>query len=57
MKKNDTTQKVHATPQGSGYVPGIRIAGKWLIELGFTTGTEVSVNFNQNQITITKIKN
>jgi len=47
--------KVSNFPQGNKYVPGIRIAGKYLKNLGFSFRDEVIITCEQGQITIQKI--
>lgn len=33
-------------PQGKSYVPGVRIAGKYLLNLGFNVGDQVELSPN-----------
>lgn len=43
-KKNEArTVRVVATPQGKGYVPGVRLAGHYLKNLGFKLGDTVVI--------------
>lgn len=43
-KKNEArTVRVVATPQGKGYVPGVRLAGQYLKNLGFNMGDTVVI--------------
>lgn len=43
-KKNEArTVRVVATPQGKGYVPGVRLAGQYLKNLGFSLGDLVEI--------------
>lgn len=46
--------KVFAFPQNSGYVPSIRVAGKWLAEMGFVCGDRVTLTAENGKITIHK---
>jgi hypothetical protein len=46
MEKKDRRKagkalRVVAFPQGAGYVPSIKVAGKWLRDFGFELGDEV----------------
>jgi hypothetical protein len=47
--------KVVEYPQGNSYVPGIRIAGKWLSVFGFNYGDSVRLRARKNAIVIRKI--
>jgi hypothetical protein len=44
--------KVFAFPQNNGYVPSIRVAGKWLAEMGFVYGDRVTLIAENGIITI-----
>ena len=44
--------KVFAFPQNNGYVPSIRVAGKWLTEMGFVCGDRVTLTAENGKITI-----
>jgi hypothetical protein len=44
--------KVVQFPQNDNYVPGIRVAGRWLAELGFPYGTEVQLTASEGRIII-----
>jgi hypothetical protein len=44
--------KVFAFPQNNGYVPSIRVAGKWLYEMGFVYGDRVTLTAENGIITI-----
>jgi len=44
--------KVFAFPQNNGYVPSIRVAGKWLAEIGFACGDRVTLTAENGRITI-----
>jgi len=44
--------KVFAFPQNEGYVPSIRVAGKWLTEIGFDYGDGVRLIAENGKITI-----
>ena len=46
--------KVFAFPQNNGYVPSIRVAGKWLAEIGFACGDRVRLTAENGTITIRK---
>jgi len=46
--------KVFAFPQNNGYVPSIRVAGKWLAEIGFVCGDRVTLTAENGKITIHK---
>ncbi len=46
--------KVFAFPQNNGYVPSIRVAGKWLAEMGFACGDRVTLTAEDGKITIDK---
>ena len=46
--------KVCGVPQGSGYVPGVRIAGNYLNDLNFSRDDHVIVDCQKNRITIKK---
>ena len=46
--------KVFAFPQNNGYVPSIRVAGKWLAEMGFVCGDRVTLNAEDGEIIIHK---
>jgi hypothetical protein len=48
--------KVIEFPQNNAYVPGIRIAGKWLSGFEFNFGDSVKITAKENIITIEKIK-
>ena len=39
-------------PQNDNYVPGIRVAGKWLAVHGFPYGTEVQLTASEGRIII-----
>ncbi len=43
-----------AFPQNNGYVPSIRVAGKWLAEMGFAYGDRVTLIAENGTITIRK---
>ena len=43
-----------AFPQNQGYVPSIRVAGKWLVEMGFACGDRVRLTAKNGKITIHK---
>jgi hypothetical protein len=45
---------VFAFPQNNGYVPSIRVAGKWLAEMGFACGDRVKLTAENGKITIQK---
>jgi hypothetical protein len=49
------TQHVVKTPQGKQYVPGVRIAGKYLTELNFNINDEVQILTAPECIVITKV--
>jgi hypothetical protein len=42
-------------PQGKGYVPGIRLAGEWLQNLGFNRFDRVVITCAEGMINIQKI--
>jgi hypothetical protein len=46
--------KVFAFPQNNGYVPSIRVAGKWLAEMGFVYGDKVTLTAENGKITISR---
>jgi len=46
--------KVFAFPQNQGYVPSIRVAVKWLAEMGFACGDRVTLTAENGEITIHK---
>ncbi|MDR1369883.1 MAG: type I toxin-antitoxin system SymE family toxin [Dysgonamonadaceae bacterium] len=46
--------KVCNLPQASGYVPGINLKGKYLMEFGFSPGDFVKVEVGDNKIVISK---
>lgn len=46
--------KVCSIPQGSGYVPGVRVAGKYLNELNFSVDDVVIMTCKKDQIIIKK---
>jgi hypothetical protein len=46
--------KVFAFPQNNGYVPSIRVAGKWLAEMGFVCGDRVTLTAENGKIIIDK---
>jgi hypothetical protein len=47
--KNDARQvRVTNFPQGKSYVPGVRVAGKYLLNLGFKIGDEVLITPNED---------
>lgn len=46
---------VHKVPQGKEYVPGIRVAGKYLSKLNYQYGDKVKLTVTENQIIITKL--
>jgi hypothetical protein len=52
--KQSRDLKVFAFPQNNGYVPSIRVAGKWLAEMGFTYGDRVKLTAENGKITIQK---
>ena len=52
MKK---TRKVYYLYQGKGYVPYIKIAGKYLSRYGLEIGDKVEVTISQGEILIHKI--
>lgn len=55
MKKHEKKiMKVSQVPQGSGYVPGVRIAGSYLQSFGFNVDDPVLVTCAKNTVTITK---
>ena len=43
-----------AFPQNNGYVPSIRVSGKWLAEMGFAYGDKVRLIAENGKITIHK---
>lgn len=49
--------KVCKVPQGSSYVPGVRIAGEYLTGLNFNLGDNVIIKATKNKIVITKAEN
>ena len=55
--KLQKTLKVCNSPQGNGYVPGIRLCGKYLSEFGFELGDTVCVEISKNKIIIKSHKN
>ena len=46
--------KVFAFPQNNSYVPSIRVAGKWLAEMGFVCGDRVTLTAENGTIIIRK---
>jgi hypothetical protein len=52
--KRSKDLKVFAFPQNNGYVPSIRVAGKWLAEMGFAYGDRVKLTAENGEITIRK---
>ena len=46
--------KVFAFPQNNGYVPSIRVTGKWLTDMGFAYGDRVKLTAKNGKITIHK---
>ena len=44
--------KVHQFPQGTDYVPAIRVAGHWLKEAGFELGDTVTLKASRERIEI-----
>jgi hypothetical protein len=52
--KRTKALKVFAFPQNQGYVPSIRVAGKWLADMGFAYGDRVRLTANNGRITIRK---
>lgn len=56
-RRSGKTLKVTALSQGNdGYVPSIRIAGKWLRKFGFEIGNEVELIAAEGQIQIKRRK-
>lgn len=51
-EKNLTVAKV---PQGKEYVPGIRVAGKYLNEFNYQYGDKVKLTVSENKIVISRI--
>lgn len=45
--------KVNDFPQGKGYVPGVRVAGDYLKDLGFTKNEPVRMTAKRNIIILT----
>lgn len=58
MTQQDTkVMTVTRMPQGSTYVPGFRIAGKWLENLGFAYGDKCRISINEDgSLAITKLE-
>ena len=52
--KRSKDLKVFAFPQNNGYVPSIRVAGKWLAEMGFVCGDRVTLTAENGEIIIRK---
>jgi hypothetical protein len=52
---NSKELKVTKFPQGKEYVPGIRIAGKWLKNCGFNYHDTVRITMSNGVIQLTKI--
>ena len=48
--------KVIGVPQNGKYVPGIRVAGKWLLDFNFYLGDKVWLTARKNKIVIEKMK-
>jgi hypothetical protein len=46
--------KVFAFPQDGGYVPSIRVTGKWLQEMGFALGDRVKLTAENGSISLRK---
>lgn len=46
--------RVFQFPQGDGYVPAVRVAGKWLKEAGFDLGDGVTLKAGDGKIEIKK---
>jgi len=44
--------RVVSFPQGDGYVPSVRVAGKWLADFGFEVGREVVLVAREGEILI-----
>jgi hypothetical protein len=53
-RKQGKCLKVIAFPQGSIYVPAIRVSGLWLSHFGFELGDEVTLIARQNELIIRK---
>ena len=52
--KRTSDLKVSAFPQHDGYVPSIRVAGKWLVKMGIACGDRVRLMAENGKITIHK---
>ena len=52
---NSKDLKVTQFPQGKEYVPGVRIAGKWLKNCGFNYNDTVRVTMSKGVIQLQKI--
>lgn len=48
--------KVSNQPQGSGYVPGVKLCGQMMKENGFDLGERVRVEAQKDLIILTRIK-
>ena len=55
--KRSKDLKVFAFPQNNGYVPSIRVAGKWLKNVGFNYGDKVLLIATEGEIVIRKTEN
>ena len=54
MKK---TRKIYYLYQGKGFVPLIRISGKYLCEYDLNIGDRIELTLSKGEITIHKISN
>jgi|APFre7841882654_1041346.scaffolds.fasta_scaffold21219_3 hypothetical protein len=48
--------KVYGFPEHEGYVPSIRVTGKWLVEVGFGLGDKVNLSAKNGKIVIERRK-
>ena len=46
--------KVYGFPEHEGYVPSIRVTGKWLQEMGFALGDRVKLTAENGSISLRK---
>ena len=53
-QKRNRRRKVYLTYQGNIPSPQIRLEGKWLEQLGFTTGCFVSIQCEEGRLVIEK---
>ena len=59
MNKNHGNKilKVVNHPCNTGYVPSIKVSGKWLNTFGFEVGEQVQIRSQKGFITISKVNN